>query len=980
VSLTPEQASAAHCETSVAVVAGAGTGKTHMLASRYLHHLKQGLSPLEVVAVTFTEKAAAELRARIRAYAHEELPERPEALVELEAAQISTIHALASRICRDHPDAADVPPDFGVLEALEGELWMAERFEEALATLPASIFEALPYALLKDALVALLEEPAMAEEALQHGPDGWAALVERARGEALSVLTTNPDWQEAVSTVRRYEGAADDLAEIARRHALHALHLLGTDTPLAFEVFAEIKLTGGKQGNWPPGSLPGVKAALKTLREAAAAAAKEGLVLLALGPADERLAASLPALREAFTLVRSRLRDAKRRARVLDFSDLEAHALKALSHEEVRGHYALRWRAVLVDEFQDTNPVQARLLELLTSGMRLTIVGDEKQSIYGFRGADVSVFQEVRSRILREGGGEVILRESFRAHTELVNTFNLTFRPVLAALHQDLDAKRTDTIHGGPFITLHTVEAERGVNKGQRQVTEARCIGTLIKDLLERDALVPDKRTGEPRPLRLDDIAVLTRTWAPLSVYGEVLPALGVPAVHTGGGNLLETREAKDGVALLRFLADPRDNLALAAVLRSPFFAVDDRSLYHLALALEDEEIPSWWDAVREGSAEALERPKGVLGELFTKRRELLPSRLLQLADYLTGYSAVLANLPGAARREADWRGFLELTRSLEGGLQDVFTVSRRLRRLMNAGANVPRPTLQAEGAVTLMTVHRSKGLEWPVVIVSDLDRGGGGDTPKLFLDRGVGVAMKLQDADGNQVAPALYTLLKHQAEGREEAEAKRVCYVALTRARDCVMLTATREKGGALDLLAPGLEAAGVPHRGVPHDPLLAVYPDPPLPRVRGNLLEGLNLWEQDPAALGRYAEHVPPKRSQAPTNREGDSGSGAWAEALELVELTDDTWLPLVEALMALGAPPPDLDSIGRELTRGGTVTAYTAVMMWRVDDELALVDAATPQGTYDQELYRADPAGDPLETAGALCVVLGRFACAS
>jgi ATP-dependent helicase/nuclease subunit A len=976
VSLTPDQARAAFSERSVAVVAGAGTGKTHMLASRYLHHLRQGLSPLEIVAVTFTEKAAAELRARIRAYARAELPEQPEALVELEAAQISTVHALAARICRDHPDAAGVAPDFAVLEELEGEIWKAERFEEALASLPASLFEAIPYGLLKEALALLLEEPVMAEEALRQGPEGWADLAERAKEEALRELTTNPAWREAVSTVHAYAGAPDDLMEIARQHALRALQLLEDDDLAAFEAFTEIKLTGGRQGNWPQGKLSEVKAALKTLREAAAAAAKEGLVTLTLGPADERLAASLPALREAFAQVRAHLGAAKRRARVLDFNDLEAHALRALEHSEVRAHYAARWRAILVDEFQDTNPVQAKLLELLTQGMCLTIVGDEKQSIYGFRGADVSVFHEVRRRILRDGGGEVILRESFRSHARLVHAFNHAFRPVLAELHQDLTAECTETIHEGPFIALHTIEAERGVGKVQRQVTEARCIGGLIKDLLESEAPVLAK--GERRPIRPDDIAVLTRTWAPLSVYGEILPALGVPAVHTGGGNLLETREAKDGIAFLRFLADPRDDLALAAVLRSPFFAVDDRSLYRLAQSPPADETPSWWEAVSQSTAEVLERPQRILQELLDRRREFLPSRLLQLADYLTGYSAVIANLPGAARREADWCGFLKLVRSLEGGLQDVFTVARRLRRLMRAKANVPRPTLQAEGTVTLMTIHRAKGLEWPVVIVGDLDRRGGGGLPGLLLDPDLGAAMKLRDEEGNHLTPVLYTLLKRQREKREEAEAKRVLYVALTRARDAVVLTATRDKGGALDLLVPGLDAAGVPRQVVPHDPLQAVYPDAPLPPLNTSSgFVGMNLWEQDPAALGPYAEYVAPKQPQAPAAK-ADGDSGAWAEALELVELTDDTWLLLAKALVEEGAPPPDLDSIGRELTQKGTVTAYPAVMMWPLPDGvLALVDAAAPNLPFDQQLYRADPDGNPREIAQTLLALLGRLA---
>ncbi|HZW27839.1 MAG TPA: UvrD-helicase domain-containing protein, partial [Trueperaceae bacterium] len=147
--LTAEQARAAFAPGSVAVVAGAGTGKTKMLAHRFLRHVEEGLSPLEVVAVTFTEKAAAELRSRIRALVRERRPHDRRALVELEAAQISTIHSLAARVCRDHPDEAEVAPDFAVLDDVEGTLWRAERLEEAIADLPREVLDAVPVHLLR---------------------------------------------------------------------------------------------------------------------------------------------------------------------------------------------------------------------------------------------------------------------------------------------------------------------------------------------------------------------------------------------------------------------------------------------------------------------------------------------------------------------------------------------------------------------------------------------------------------------------------------------------------------------------------------------------------------------------------------------------------------------------------------------------------------------------------------------------------------
>ena len=156
--LTDEQAQAAFAPGSVAVVAGAGTGKTHMLTHRYRHHLAGGLSPLEIVAVTFTERAAAELRARVRRALETSTKKgeaEPDTLAELEAAPVGTLHALAARICRDHPDAAGVPADFGMLDDLERSVWLGEAFTEALGTLELSdeVLELLPYERLRDVLL-----------------------------------------------------------------------------------------------------------------------------------------------------------------------------------------------------------------------------------------------------------------------------------------------------------------------------------------------------------------------------------------------------------------------------------------------------------------------------------------------------------------------------------------------------------------------------------------------------------------------------------------------------------------------------------------------------------------------------------------------------------------------------------------------------------------------------------------------------------
>jgi ATP-dependent helicase/nuclease subunit A len=966
-SLTDEQLRVVEAEASVAVVAGAGTGKTHTLGHRYLQHLRRGMSPLQIVAVTFTERAAAELRARVRAYVAAELPERPEALIEVEAAQISTIHALAARICRDHPEAAEVAPDFGLLEDLDGRLWLGEQLDDALATLPTTLFTRLPYRSLRTLFARLLDDPLAAEAALSRPTERWGALVATARAEALKGLIDTLPWSEAEQTVRFARGDEGDLAETARRLAERGLELLEAgEIAEGLAAIDSVDLRGGRQGAWPHGDLPLVKAALKELRARVRAALSEGLVTLELGEADDELAALLPELRAAYERLRGALAQAKRRSRVLDFSDLEVHALRALALPEVREHYADRWRALLIDEQQDNSPAQDRLLTLLGEGKIVTAVGDEKQGIYAFRGADVQLFRSARARIRDGGGVEVVLSRSFRSHAGLLARVDTAFDRVLGELHDPLAAVRERPPHPGPHVELVTIEAERGVPKAQRLVAEAHLIGRTLEGLLEARTPVHDRDSGELRPLEPRDVAVLTRTWAPLDTYGEVLPGLGVPAVHTGGGDLFATREAKDGVALIRFLADPDDDLALATLLRSPLFARSDTDLFAFAQSLPREGAPSWWRALQEGAPPPMQEAAATLATLLGQRRSLAPSLLLALADRLTGYGAVLANLPGAARREADRRGFVDLVRTLEGGLGDPFSVARQLRRYERAGVEAPRPSLEAGDAVTLMTIHRAKGLEWPLVVVADLTRRGGGRRSDVLLDRELGVALRWRDPEGGEErVPALFTLLERRAASGDDAEQRRLLYVALTRARDRLLLSATETSGGPLDLLLPGLEAAGVPSESVPFVPADALYPNPPLPELG---TEGVgDLWLRSPADLGPLADSVTPSVPMA-LAPEADIASGRsdaaatgdrWGLVEQLLVAAYPDLLPLVAALRGASLPPPDDDGFEIELTREGVGSGLFAPLAWRRADgaRVALVNAALNDIELDQHLIPAD-----------------------
>ncbi|PSN17922.1 hypothetical protein C7271_15200 [filamentous cyanobacterium CCP5] len=895
--LTKDQQRAAQAPGSVAVTAGAGTGKTHMLSERYLYFLQQGFSPLQMVAMTFTDKAATELRSRIRQTIVQQMSDRPDLLAELEAAQISTFHALAARICREHPDKANVSLDFAVQDEVDSPIWLAETFAAALEQLPGHLYEAVPFSVMRDVLQALLADPLTAKEALQRDRAAWLPILETMRQQALADLLASEDWHTGQAVLNTHAAPGDKL-DVYRLDALEAIATLeqSHDLVTALETLKSLKVNVGSQKNWGGKEvLTTVKDAIRALRTLAEDALKAGLITLAPNEFDDETEAVLPAIREAFDWSWEFLQAAKYEQRFLDFNDLEVHALRALADPAVQDYYAQRWQVFLIDEFQDTNPIQGQLLERLTAKAILTIVGDVKQSIYGFRRADVEVFKAWQKRI-HNNGEPVELGLSFRTHHSLIQQINQVFAPVLDDLHQPLEAHRNEPLEPTPEIQLYTVtvgeehkdDKATDTTKEPCQRVEAQKIADLVQEMLNAPIQVHDKPSGELRPIRPGDIAILSRTWGPLELYGNAIGARDIPILQAGGGNLLETREAKDAWAMLRWLADPTDSLALAAVLRSPFFAVSDRTLYTFAQSLPEK--TSWWKHLQTVEDSMLARACAVFKELLVARRTEAPTRLLQLSDRLTGYTAVIANLPGAERRLADWRGFVELARSLEGGSFDVLAVVRRLKRIQAEEVKIPRPALAGGDAVSLMTIHASKGLEWPVVIVPDLSRSLSGDSSAVRFDPALGVALKLEDEAGDRQKSALYTLLEQRKKADDREESKRVLYVALTRARDRLILTSASPSGGSLDILQPGLDGliepeavAFMPELAKPMPPV-----SPPLPPRPTQILAhaaGAGLAELPVTALSDYA--LCPKRFEFcyvqghPGYREGD-GSGEAAMAI--------------------------------------------------------------------------------------------------
>jgi len=827
--LTQQQARAAYTESSVVVTAGAGTGKTAMLAERFLRHIKtDGLRPIEIVAVTFTEKAASELRQRIRKTLTRNIDDE-DLIAEVDAAQISTIHALAARVCRDFFHLAGISPDFRILLETESTIWLADKFDAAMGVVDETIISELGYSWLKSMIEQLLLDPHSATRGFKYDAESWKKTIDEERCKSLDWLKNCDAWARATLACEGLSGKEGDKLEAARQDAINAMRDIenGINIPTALKVLRKLPAHQGQKGSWATGDLDRMRAALKALKLAADDEGPAGAASLVFGSEDIIAAEKVKLLERAFASVHEYLLEQKKKDKVLDFIDLELFAREILEHEQPRTHYAKRWRAFLIDEFQDTNPLQAEIIDLLRVGAKVTIVGDEKQSIYSFRRADVAVFREARESIVTSGGDHVELSDTFRAHDALVVMMNEIFAPVLGDLHRPLDATRTESPNREIPLSVAMISRDDKLPPDVARIVESRYVAGEIARLLDTGVTVFDKELQGTRNIEPRDIAILSRTWAAVEVYIDALSAVGIPAVNAGGGSLLDTREAKDAIAMLSFLSDTTDDISLIALLRSPFFAISDRVLFAAVESRQKDQ--TWWQLIRTSDGE-IRRAAEILSDLLAKRNKISPEELLREADLVTGYASVIANLPQGNRREADWMGFLSLLRKLSlNGRSDLFGAVRQILELTQVKNSIPRPPLDAGDAVSLMTIHNAKGLEWPVVIVPDLAVQIGGWGDRLLVDTEVGIAFPVEDETSNLAKPAIFELIKKRIKIREREEEKRLLYVAVTRARDQVILTSGPEKKGTLiELLMPGISAANITVNSIPFSKESAIPPTP--------------------------------------------------------------------------------------------------------------------------------------------------------
>ncbi|HJQ22748.1 MAG TPA: UvrD-helicase domain-containing protein [Blastocatellia bacterium] len=833
----------------VLVSAGAGSGKTRVLVERFLRLLEENPSwnVPDIVAVTFTEKAAREMVSRIR----REIRQRIEAAESLEArerwrahrnaldsARIGTIHSLCAALLRAHPAEARIDPAFTVLEEIEADMLLEQAIE---ATLAAAARESRPSALslidifsylsaheVEAALTSLVRQGAGATAAMARLEDKtpadifteWQQSLREAREAAARALVESDEWRESARAVARLAAldATDKIEQVRAEVAARLAEI--NDSPDAalpqrlLDIRSVIVLRGGSAKKWPSQEALGdVKDALTRMRDLIKG---EALLVLELNDADRAAAEVAARLAELYRRTRQQFAALKRSRSALDFNDLEELTERMLAtHEEIckRYHNAERGliRALMVDEFQDTAPIQTRILKRLApqSG-EFFIIGDAKQSIYRFRGADLTVFHEIRDGWSSSGGRDVSMNACFRTHERLIAFVNHLFHSIFRRENRYDTDYEAMTAHrrmaaDAAAVELHIItqskDAGEKLKAGELREREAALVARRFREIVERETLCVCDRDDRPRPAQYGDFALLFQASTSFDLFEQALADANVPYVTIAGRGFYDRQEITDLTNLLRFLVSPNDNLSLAAVLRSPIFALSDETLLRLRSepprrtlwrALCDEKVEH---TAAEG--EAVRAARDVLARLRARAGRVSTAELIVEALRATGYLATLMRLPHGERRVANVEKFIEQARALAS--MTLAELVERVGQMQFREAREGEATVEEAGAVRLMTVHKSKGLEFPIVWLVDATYKGrvSRDLIATHVDYGIAVRIGADHLEPhNDLQAASYVMFQEIEQQMDRAEKKRLLYVAATRARDHLMISAAPGMG----------------------------------------------------------------------------------------------------------------------------------------------------------------------------------------
>jgi len=836
---------------NVALRSGAGCGKTFVLARRFLELLQGAAAGAEeadealskFVALTFTNKAALEMSTRVRAMIDERArqaqgPDRARLLAWLDQmpeARISTIDGFCAALLRRHAVEAGIDPNFAVcaddllasrmvadaseravLAAVEGQ---RQDLGELLADMSFDTVVGLVQELMENRLSCDLPALCDAEAVYRH----WQEIIDTNRPKWLAPLANDARIRDEVDALAAIDCSdpADKLAAY-RDEQLDAVGKILANPPAATAgMFARLSAKPGNIGSakaW--GAKEVVMDVRARMRELVAAVAEYAEFCEDLGPDDARAAAGLATL-ASLALGANRLYAAEKRSRgLLDFTDLLDHANRLLSgNAELRKALGDGIEQLLIDECQDTNRFQLETLAMLVGGGtpeqappegRLFAVGDAKQSIYRFRGAQVEVFSQMCERLGK--GRQKFLDTSFRTHEAGVAMINELFAPLMGEAFAPTDAHRKQC-PPGPSVEF-ILAAGRGAPgaaddenpidcaAGAAEAQAAACAQRIHEIINGDEAIVWDRDAKTWRVARAGDIAILFARMTNSLMYERALQQRDIPYYVVAGTGFFQRQEVFDVLTALGAVDNPRDDIALLGALRGGLFGLSDNALMHMAQACEGP----YWPALRElyaapgaareladrlgpAEAEALAAAVRLIARLHAIKDALPIDELLQRLMDQTGYEATLLSQFQGRRMLSNVR---QVAQRAEAAAADHLALADFLAEMRRQVAQEGRYEQAAvagehEDVVRLMTIHKAKGLEFPVVIIPDLNAGRRGRGGKLLIrdDWGPTFNRPASPDDDEAAKPLSCRLAARLEDSDEKAEDFRRLYVAATRHED---------------------------------------------------------------------------------------------------------------------------------------------------------------------------------------------------
>ena len=768
--MNPEQRAAVTATGEVFVSAGAGTGKTTVLVERFVRAVcEDGIDVESILVITYTRKAAGELRARIRAALRER--GRPDLARRLDGAWVSTIHGFCARLLRAHPFAVGIDPRFRELADDQAPALVAESFERALTSFCAG------------------RDPARLRLLATYGADGLrrklTGVYETLRSAGRELVLELGTWATVEERLGELQDAARDLladpgATDKQEAAATAALALGSNPEQLLDL-THLAAQGDRADAF--------RAARDRLRQAAL---------------DELAAQDSEHLQALLDLFAGEYAEAKRHESVLDFEDLQLLVRDLLRNDaSIRELEQLRFRQIMVDEFQDTNSLQCDIVDLLRGGRSDTdvfFVGDEFQSIYGFRHADVAVF-----RARREAAAQRLpLARNYRSRPEVLNAVNHLFANEFDG-YQPLacGGEFDDPVFGHPVeLLVADKQSYREAGAGWREA-EAGAIARRVADLVALGAA----DAGE--------IVLLFAAGTDAEVYERALRAQGLPTYRATGRGYFGQQQVVDLLAYLRLLWNRYDDRAFATVLRSPFVGVSNDALVHLRRHAGKRPL---FCGIERTLPEPLSDDDERLVRAFKQRYERLVAasarvgleRLCEEVVAAHDYDlAVLAQWDGK-RRYANLRKLMRLARSYEAlrgpDIEGFVTFIRDQEAL---GASQLEAVSEEEGAdaVRLLTIHAAKGLEFKVVIVADAGRDTGGppSADEILVRPDGRFGFRVVDPRSGRKRPVFdYQAVREAEAADERAERLRLYYVAMTRAVDRLIVSGAIDPEKTRDLETP--------------------------------------------------------------------------------------------------------------------------------------------------------------------------------